>query len=384
MRASRLCRNKFEKPRETRTQRIHHLPIDINSLITEIPKAELHLHLEGSISPKTAVELAARHGVALTENEVADRYSTTGFLEFLESFKWVTSFLRTPADCALIANNLAEYLLSQNVVYAEVTLSIGVMLLRKQDPLANFQAIRDAVAKFEHPSPTQRHALRLNWIFDAVRHFGAPAAMEVAKLAAQTPRNSVVAFGIGGDELGLPTRDLIPVYDFARASGLAPLIHAGEVGGPEQIRDAIEYLNVVRVGHGIAAMHDESLMDLLTERRIPLELCPTSNLRTGALARQLHRANDPSLTITDHPLRMLFNRGVPVTLSTDDPTMFETTLLHEYNLAAQAGFTPAEIVRLAQASFEHALLAAAQKQNYISALKNSVAESTPNSSGSLL
>ncbi len=257
------------------------MPKSLDSFIAELPKAELHLHLEGSISPKTAVELAARHGITLTEAEVAARYATPTFLEFLESFKWVTSLLRAPADYALIASRLAEYLLSQNAVYAEVTLSIGVMLLRKQDPLANFAAMRAAVAQFEKPTAAHPLGLRINWIFDAVRHFGADAAMQVAKLAAQTPRDSVVAFGIGGDELGLPTSDLIPVYEFARAAGLAPLIHAGEIGGPEKIREAIEFLHVVRIGHGIAAMHDESLMDLLTARRIPLELCPTSNLRTG-------------------------------------------------------------------------------------------------------
>ena len=263
------------------------------------------------------------------------------------------------------------------------------MFLRKQDPLAKLRSdpCTGRLQNLNTLHQTQPRVLRLNWIFDAVRHFGAPAAMEVAKLAAHSPRDSVSRSASAATTRASPrATDPHRLRFRARQQDLHPLIprRRSRRSRAKDPPTPSKYLKVVRIGHGIAAMHDESLMDLLTERRIPLELCPTSNLRTGALARQLHRANDPSLTITDHPLRMFFNRGVPVTLSTDDPAMFETTLLDEYNLAAQAGFTPAEIVRLAQASFEHALLPAARKQNYISTLKNSVARSTPNSSGSLL
>ena len=164
------------------------------------------------------------------------------------------------------------------------------MLLRKQDPLANYAAIRAA------SQPFIARGLRIEWVFDAVRQFGAPAAMEVAKLAAECVRDGVVAFGIGGDELALPARDFEAVYEFIRRAGLAPLIHAGEIGDARAVRDAIEYLGVARIGHGIAAMHDRALMEELAERRIPLEICPTSNLRTGALARQLGRPDVSSRT----------------------------------------------------------------------------------------
>ncbi len=329
-------------------------------LFAAIPKAELHLHLEGSIEPATVVELAARHGETLTREQAAARYVYDDFLGFLEAFKWVTSFLRTPADYALITERLAERLLSQNVIYAEVTLAAGVMLYRKQDVEANFAGIREAAAA------AQARGLSLQWILDATRQFGAAAAMEVARLAARLQSDGVVAFGLGGDELALPAADFRSVYEYAASQGLHRVVHAGEVGGPESVRDAVELLGAERIGHGIAVMHDASLADLLAARKIPLELCPTSNLCTGALARQLGRAN---AQIEDHPLGDFFARGLGVTLSTDDPAMFHTTLLDEYNLGPHLGLWPRELARIAEMGFEFAFLPALEKEALLQAFR---------------
>ena len=313
--------------------------------IVSFPKAELHLHLEGSIQPSTVCALAARHGIEVSEQEVRHRYAYQNFLEFLETFKWVTSFLREPKDYALVTRDLAEYLLSQRVVYAEITISIGVMLLRKQHVEANFEAILAAA------EPIAARGLRMNWVFDAVRQFGPDAAMRVVDAARQCASKSIVAFGIGGDELSVPTKEFRPVYDQAGSIGLHRLMHAGEVGGPEKIREAIEILGVERIGHGIAAMNDPGLMDLLADRRIPLEVCPQSNIRTGALALQLRRDN---ASIDEHPLPSLFRHGIPIVLSTDDPAMFHTTLVQEYEHAQQLGMTESELLRLARMSFDFA------------------------------
>jgi len=313
--------------------------------VVSLPKAELHLHLEGSIQPVTVCALTARHGVAVSEQEVRRRYAYQNFSEFLEAFKWVTSFLRDPQDYALITRDLAEHLLSQRVIYAEVTISIGVMLLRKQRPEPNFEAILAAAEPFES------RGLRMNWIFDAVRQFGAEAASRVVEAAKQCASKSIVAFGIGGDELSVPTRELRPLYDQAAALGLHRLIHAGEIGGPGKIREAVELLGAERIGHGIAAINDPALMDFLADRRIPLEICPQSNIRTGALALQLRR---PDARIKDHPLAQLFRHGIPIVLSTDDPAMFHTTLLNEYEHAQQLGMTENELLRLVQMSFDFA------------------------------
>jgi aminodeoxyfutalosine deaminase len=313
--------------------------------IATVPKSELHLHLEGSIQPSTVCALTARHGVTVTEEEVRRRYAYQNFVGFLETFKWVTSFLRDPQDYALITRDLAEYLLSQRVIYAEVTISIGVMLLRKQRPANNFEAILAAAEPFE------TRGLRMNWIFDAVRQFGAEAASRVVDAARECASKSIVAFGIGGDELSVPTKEFRPVYEQAAALGLHRLIHAGEIGGPETIREVIELLGVERIGHGIAAINDPALMDLLADRRIPLEICPQSNLRTGALALQLRRAD---AQMKNHPLPALFRHGIPIVLSTDDPAMFHTTLHEEYAHAHRIGMTENELLRLAQMSFDFA------------------------------
>lgn len=311
--------------------------------IAALPKAELHVHLEGSIRPAMAAALAARHGMEVSEEEVRERYAYRDFNAFIEAFKWVTSFVREPEDFALIAGDLAEQLLAENVVYAEVTLSVGVMLLRQQNPQANFEAMLAAAEPFE------RRGLRLNWVFDAVRQFGADFAMQVVDWAKRCNSERIVAFGIGGDELSVPTKNFQAVYRRAAHCGLHLLMHAGEIGGPEKIREAVELLGVERVGHGIAAIHDPALMDLLAARRIVLEVCPVSNVRTGALAKQLG-VDGP--TMQQHPLPQLLRHGIPTVLSTDDPAMFHTRLSEEYRHASEMGLSEAELRELVGNSFD--------------------------------
>ncbi len=311
-------------------------PHSLSDRIASLPKAELHLHLEGSVQPATVCALTARHGVVMTEEEVRQRYAYRDFSEFIEAFKWVTSFLRDPQDYALIARDLAEHLLAQRVIYAEVTLSIGVMLLRKQRPEANFEALLSATEPFESCG------LRL----------------EVVESAKRCNSKAIVAFGIGGDELSVPTGEFRPIYDRAGQIGLHKLMHAGEVGGPEKIREAIELLGVERIGHGIAAINDPELMDLLAERKIPLEICPGSNMKTAALARQLRRED---ARIEDHPLPKLLRHGIPIVLSTDDPAMFHTTLQQEYANAARMGLQEHELARIVEMGFEHSFLPAEER-----------------------
>jgi len=343
MLGSRRCRGKrFGPPEGGR------YIIIVNSLperIASLAKAELHIHLEGSIRPAIASQLAKRHGVKLDEEGVRRRYAYTNFAGFLDAFKWVTSFLRDPADFAMVAADLAEQLLEQKVVYAEVTLSVGVMFLRQQRAEANFEAILAATAPYE------KRGLRMNWIFDAVRQFGAKAAMRVVETARRCTSPKIVAFGIGGDELSLPTADFRAAYERAAEYGLHRLMHAGEIGGPDKIREAVELLGAERIGHGIAAFHDEGLMEMLAERRIPLEVCPASNLRTGALGLQ---RGDKTATMAEHPLPELLRKGVPVTLSTDDPAMFHTSLEDEFRAARSMGLTEEELGMLVENGFRYA------------------------------
>ena len=339
--------------------------MNLTQVIAPLPKAELHLHLEGSLRPATVAELAARHGVKVTEQEVAERYRYADFHGFLEAYKWVTSFLRTPADYALTTERLAEELLAQNVVHAEVTLSAGVMLWRSQDADANLQAIHEAGLS------ARKRGLRMQWIPDATRQFGAEAAMAVARHAVRCKSLGVVAFGMGGDELSIPAVEFREAFEYAAGEGLHRVSHAGEIGGPQEVRAAVELLGAERIGHGIAVMHDAALMQFLTERRIPLEICPTSNLCTGALARQLGKGE---ARLEEHPLPRILREGVPATLSTDDPAMFRTTLNDEYAVAQRLGLSLRETVHLAKASFEFAFLSRADKEALLAQFQQGLRE----------
>ncbi|HKW63868.1 MAG TPA: adenosine deaminase [Candidatus Acidoferrum sp.] len=322
-----------------------------STLLWELPKAELHVHLEGTINPYVAVDLAKRNGVTVDYERMAARYNFRTFEEFLSLFKDVTAFLKNPEDYALVANIFGTHL--DKTLYAEITLSAGVMLLRKQNVDRNFQALQTALEK------TTLSRTRVQWIFDAVRQFGPEAAMEVAKLAVKLKSSGVVAFGLGGNELSVPLVEFRRVYDYVAENGLHRVVHAGEIGGPDQIRDAINLLGAERIGHGIAAIRDPELMSLLAEKGIPLEICPSSNVRTGALAEQLGKKQ---ARVSDHPLPTFVRRGIPVTLATDDPAMFHTSLYAEFLIARGIGMEMKEVVRLARAGFECAFLSQPEKQ----------------------
>jgi aminodeoxyfutalosine deaminase len=326
------------------------------TILDSLPKAELHLHLEGSIRPETAVELAARHGEQVTAQEVEARYRYSNFTGFIDAFKWVTSYLRDPEDYALVTRNLLDELVRQNVVYAEITISAGVMLRRMQNAEANFTAIREAAEGVLY------RKIRTAWIFDATRQFGPEAAVEVARWAAKLHRSGVIAFGMGGDELAFPTVNFRPAFDLARSEGLRIVCHAGEIGGPDSVREAVDLLGAERVGHGIAVMHDAALAKSLAFGHVVLENCPSSNLATGALAKQTGKAD---ASLNDHPLKLLLEGGSHVTLSTDDPAMFHTDLLTEYSRAASLGLSPEQLVGLAEQSFNAAFLPPIEKRQLL-------------------
>jgi aminodeoxyfutalosine deaminase len=330
------------------------------TVLDSLPKAELHLHLEGSIRPETAAALAVRHHLEISLEEIAARYQFSDFAGFIESFKWITSLLRDPRDYALITRDLLEELLRQSVVYAEITVSAGVMLLRNQSVEANLAAICESAQNLGY------QGIRTAWILDCVRQFGPDPAMKIARIAARFQGSGVVAFGMGGDELAIATSEFRPAFDFARARGLHLLCHAGEIGGPQLVREAVEILGAARIGHGIAVMHDRALAESLAARRIVLENCLTSNLATGALAKQ---TGNPSATLADHPLKKLIGAGSLVTLSTDDPAMFSTDLLAEYARAASLGLSPPQLLHLAEQSFRAAFLSPADKHAYVESFR---------------
>jgi len=296
----------------------------------ELPKAELHLHLEGSVEPATLAELAPE----LSPEEIQSIYQFSGFLGFLQAFTRVVERLQTPSDYALITQHMIERMEAQNVRYAEVTLSAGVVFWKKQEFGPVFDAIRDAA----HGS-----AVEVRWILDTVRHFGVEPAMRVAEIAAQYAGDGVVAFSIGGDEARGPASWFGEVYRFARGKGLRLTAHAGESMGPESVWAALE-IGAERIGHGVRSIEDPVLVRHLRDHQIPLEVCITSNVVTGVVGG-----------LREHPVRKLYEAGVPIVFNTDDPGFFGTTLCKEYELAEKEfGFSRQELQEIAQNGFRYA------------------------------
>ncbi len=338
----------------------------LNSFIARLPKVELHLHLEGSVRPETLRELSRRKTWLRRKvgNWISERrrqsYRYGNFQKFLAAFGVVALLLETPEDYALATTRLIEWLAAQNVKYAEVTLSAGVVLWKKQSLQAVFEAASAAAREAE-----ARLGTRINWIFDAVRQFGVDHVREVLEWAARFRSQGVVAFGIGGDEERGPAGLFTEVYRQARSLGLHVTAHAGETAGPESIRKAVELLGAERIGHGLSATRDPGVVALLRERGVPLEVCLTSNVATGVLAR-----------LEDHPLPKMLEAGLTVTLNSDDPAMFGTSLEQEFHLAAERfGLSRRQLVGLAENAVRAAFLPAEERERYLKELASVAAES---------
>lgn len=293
-------------------------------------KAELHVHLEGSIGPDALLEIDP----SLTPGEIAANTAFTDFAGFLRTYIWVNKKLCTPEHYAIAVRRLLEHFEAQRIAYAEVTLSAGMVLWKEQ----SLAAVYDAIWR-----ESSRSRVRVFWILDAIRQFGAEHGMEVARFAASRVDDGVIGYGIGGDEVRGPAEWFKDVFAWARDRGLRLVCHAGETSGPESIWSALD-IGAERIGHGIAAARDPRLMAHLRDRDIPLEICITSNLCTGAVAK-----------LEEHPVRALYDAGVPITLNTDDPALFRTTLEAEYALAVEHfGFSQTELHEIAANGFRYA------------------------------
>src|ERR1700677_537897 len=295
----------------------------IEDLIKRLPKAELHLHLEGTILPSTLVELSARHDarpITLAEAEALYRFDD--FTSFIESFKAVTRRLVSPEDYELVALRMMQQLAAGGVVHAEVYISVGVIYMwRNFDPRA-FEPIFTGLERARERGERELD-LSLYWIFDAVRHFTVEEADRVFRKAAEMRPYypSIIGIGLGGDERRAASEPFRTLYARAAKAGLRLTNHAGETTGPEAIWEALA-IGSERIGHAVSAIEDQDLMHELKLRGVPLELNPTSNVRTGVCA-----------SFADHPLRSYFDAGLLVTLNSDEPALFGSDLVHEFLLA---------------------------------------------------
>src|SRR5580704_5773074 len=282
-------------------------------------KAELHVHLEGSISAETLLAIDP----TLTRDEIEANLKCGSFAEFLRGYIWLTTKLEKPEHYALATRHLLDSLAAQEVTYAEVTLSAGVVLWKQQD----LAAVYDAVWR-----ESQRSSVKTFWILDAIRQFGPEKGMDVAEFAVARRDEGTIAYGIGGDEVRGPAHWFRDVFAYARDGGLHLVCHAGETAGPESVLGALA-IGAERIGHGIAAAQDPVLMAQLREDNVPLEVCISNNVCTGAVT-----------SLEEHPVRALYDAGVPITIHTDDPAFFHTTLTREYELAEKVFGLPADVL----------------------------------------
>ena len=329
---------------------------EIQKFIRRLPKAELHLHLEGAILPSTLVELSVRHdSQPLTLTEAEALYQFTDFTDFLNAFKAVTGQLLGPEDYELAAWRMMEHLAAQGVVHAEVYISVGVIYRwRDHDPAA----IDPIFAGLERARERAERELGLSilWIFDAVRHFPVEEAERVFRKAAELKPAypSIIGIGLGGDERRTGSAPFRTLYAQAAQAGLRLTNHAGETTGPEAIWEALS-IGSERIGHAVSALQDANLIQELKARSASLELCPTSNVRTGVC---------PSFAA--HPLRRLFDLGLMVTLNSDDPAFFGSDLANEYLLAhTEQGFTRDELRQLAANSIRASFLPEEAKSSWL-------------------
>jgi aminodeoxyfutalosine deaminase len=323
-----------------------------SAFIRSLPKAELHLHLEGSVTSETLLELRRQHGKTSTLDETRSVYEYKDFLGFLMAFKTLTEDLQSADDYELITYRLVEQLKSQNVLHAEVYVSVGVCLWREQNFHTIFEGLERGRARGERD-----FGVSLLWIFDAVRQFGVQAAQTVFEFASTYRDRGVIGVGIGGDEKKAPPELFREQYAYAADHGLRLTAHAGEYSGPESIWGALN-LGAERIGHGLTAHLDAELMGVLATRQVPIEICMTSNLRTACCGK-----------ISDHPVRRYFDYGLMITLNSDDPAMFGTSLNQEYEIVqTEFAFTDEHLRELARNSFEASFLPPEKKVAFLDML----------------
>jgi aminodeoxyfutalosine deaminase len=323
---------------------------ELTSFIAGLPKVELHVHHVGSASPRIVAELAARHEgnspVPADPAALADYFAFRDFPHFIEVYLSVVDLIRDDEDVRMLTYEVARELARQQVRYAELTITPYSSVKRGIPAPAFCAAIEDA-----RRGAAADFGIDLRWCFDIPGEAGLPAAEETLRIALDERPDGLVSFGLGGPEAGVPRPGFKPYFDKARAAGLHSVPHAGETTGPETIWDAVRELGAERIGHGVSAARDAQLLAFLAEHEIPLEVCPTSNVRTRAVA-----------SLEEHPLATFVGAGVPVSINSDDPPMFGTTLEEEYAVAARLLDLDARgVAGLARAAVRHSFLPAGGK-----------------------
>lgn len=290
----------------------------IEKFVTQMPKVELHVHLGGAVQPQTLLKLAKRHNVALPTEDLEGLrrwYTFRDFNHFLDIFMTISGCLRTAEDIELIAREFLVGQAEQNIVYTEVTFTPYNQYLTSG---LGFHEQMDAVNRAGEWGEKEL-GVRMGIIMDIPRQVSSVEGDLIANWATERYGDGLIAFGLGGPEIGNPPDKFRTAFDRVRAAGIPCILHAGEMEGPTSIWGAIQVADSQRIGHGVRAIEDSKLMDYLRDKQIPLEVCPTSNVCLKVF---------PSLA--KHSLSQLLEQGLYVTINSDDPPMFNTTLTNEY------------------------------------------------------
>jgi aminodeoxyfutalosine deaminase len=344
-------------------------PVTDEAFVDALPKVELHVHLEGSMRPGTLLALARRHRVDDLPTDLDSLrawYAFRDFDHFIEVYRAAVRVLRDEADFALLAGETAAGLAAQNVRYAEVMFTPYLHAQRGVDPAEMFAGLERGRREAEAETDVQ-----LRWIVDIPGRLpGAdPRSMAewTVEFAREHGRGSIIGLGLGGPERGVPRPQFTEAFTAARDAGLHRVPHAGETTGPGTIWDALEYLHAERIGHGLRALDDPALVEHLRRHRIPLDVSPTSNLCTGVVR-----------DYREHPLPTMLATGLAVSLNSDDPPMFNTTLRGEYLHALRdLGLTRGQLAGLTAAAVEHCFLPRPAKEALHDELTATVAALEP-------
>ena len=329
------------------------LPARESDWFDAIPKVELHVHLEGAIPFPALFELVRKYDAdaAGSLDELEARFRYRDFPHFIETWVWKNGFLRELDDFAFIAEAAARDLREQRVLYVEAFCSPPDFAARGLPVGGIVEAIRRGLDRVP--------GIEVSLVADLVRDSGPERAGRTLDELAEVAGCGVIGIGIGGSEHAFPPAPFAAVFERARGLGFRTSAHAGEAAGPSSVRDALEALRVDRIGHGTRAAEDPTLVEVLAARQVPVEMCPISNVRTGVV---------PDLAA--HPIRAFFERGLLVTVNTDDPAMFDTSLAREYRALARVhGFTRAEICGLIENAARASWLRDAAKAELLATLQ---------------
>ena len=338
----------------------------LEAFIAGMPKAELHVHHVGSASPAVVAGLAARYegqtAVPTDPAALAQYFEFTDFAHFIQVYLSVVDLIRDAEDVRALTYGVAADMARQNIRYAELTVTPYSSVRRGIPGEAFMEAIEDARKAAE-----AELGVVLRWCFDIPGEAGLESAAITERLALDLRPDGLVSFGLGGPEIGVPRPQFQPYFDRARAAGLHSVPHAGEATGPQTVWDALNLLGAQRIGHGTTSVQDPRLVDHLGEHRIPLEVCPTSNIATRVVER-----------IEEHPIRQMVEAGLFVTVNSDDPPMFGTDLNHEYAVAAELlGLDEGGVAELARQAVRASFLEDAGKRRLIGEIDGYLAGGTP-------